>query len=940
MTTQEIFKKKPANLYEMDRSYQLFSFDVTKEGAKNFLFDTYDNIYKIIKENKNTHFYEDNTFVTGIKLFIDYDETIIFNTQLQRDKYSKHIIDFITLQINNKIKELFNIINSPIIILISDTLLKMSLHIIYPNIIFNNIYEMKYFMHDIDKIDKNVYKIGCFRMMYCSKMGKDNKLIYHDSINYIKPANDYILFCDSCILYTIGKEHIQINIPQIKIIIRNKIIKNSINNNIIERNYVYTNINLTIIKTALDKISKLIKNNTESSESNYSSWLTIAFCIKDLYLGATKEQQIKIYKLFNTFSKKINNYNKEENKIIFDKLNPKIDINVLFNLSDNEEYILPFYNYKEIIFTPNNHKNIIGRDEKYININVNELLKYKYIFIKSPTGTGKTTLLKKIIDESKINNIISITSRVNLGSEHITHLDLEFYLDIKYNEFNGCNRLVIQLESLRKCNYKLFKNGIVILDEINSLLSHLRSPTLFNKRKEIYEYLIELIENANYVIGLDADLSDWNIKFLQEIREDKYIVYHNINKNKTGIEAIFYKSPQMVIDIMVNNIKENKYFMACFDSLKKMNKIIEYLSLFGNKSEWLIYSSEINYTLINTNKWKNKFVFFTPSILYGISHDCDYVDVFAFVYKNHLNSLQIYQMISRARKQNKVYIYCNDKQKRIKYKTINNIIEETKLYEKNLETMVPLCDNYMNINERPYRTMYYNHQYIDGILKTNIIGYLEDILLTNGYTVNKNSTIIKSLIGKLDKIQMVKENIVRLLGLDENNLSEVEKEIVSSTNGLEKHFNLKLFLDHKIDDKIMKSIEENLFIETLKSKYSKIKICKELMKVLNINGLIGLTKDISNKFGTNINNTWINDNINIIIKTFDIRTNKYNDFKYYNLYLLLITILKNLFDTNLFICNKKYIKGIYYNLYNINEYILKEHIKIMSNKLYDSNLFK
>ena len=81
----------------------------------------------------------------------------------------------------------------------------------------------------------------------------------------------------------------------------------------------------------------------------------------------------------------------------------------------------------------------------------------------------------------------------------------------------------------------------------------------------------------------DADLSDWNIKFLQEIKQTEYIIYYNTCKNKIGTDAIIYKSPQNMIDIMKQQIKDKKYFIGCFDSLRQMNKIIDYLSNFGKK---------------------------------------------------------------------------------------------------------------------------------------------------------------------------------------------------------------------------------------------------------------------------------------------------------------------------------------------------------------------
>jgi hypothetical protein len=929
------FSKKPI---ENEPTKQLFSYDVSMLGAKNFLFNTYEHIYTIIKSRPTSYFYEDNTFSTGIKLFIDFDDKIIFNTELERDKYAEKITDAILLQINTKLYNVFRIKNPSTIILMSDTLLKLSLHFVYPDIVFNNIYEIKYFMNDIKLIDQSVYKIGCFRMLYCSKLGKNNKLFFSDSINYIKPKTDYELFLDACICYTNNKTKINIKIPTIIKTSNNKIMniqKNiKVNNKQIERNFVYRNIDFTIIKTTLDKL--------KSYSTNYTEWLIIGFCLKDLYLGSTKEEQETIYNLFDEFSKSSDKYNSIENKTIFLNLEPKIDINYLFKMIGEPYYILPFYNYQEIIFNSNNHTNIITKNEKYIDVDIDLLLAYKYIFIKSPTGTGKTTFLKKIINNCNINNIISITSRVNLAGEHTKQLDLKFYLDLKMNDYNLCNRLVIQLESLKKCNYKLFKNGIVILDEVNSLLSHLRSPTMNNKRKDTYLYLIELIKNAKYIISLDADLSDWNIKFLQEIKKTKYIVYYNTNKNKLGTDTILYKCPNIMIEQMEKQIKEKQYFISCFDSLKQMNKIIEHLSQFGNKEEWLIYSSEVNYDLIDTKLWTDKFIFFTPSIIYGIDYNHKSVDVFSFVYKNHLNPLQIYQMISRARQQNKVHIYCNERESYVKYKNIEDIIHETELYEKNFGVLLPLYNNYIDIDDKPYRTMYYNFRFMDAILKTNIKGYLIDILIEKGYNISHNEIYKKSennILNKTETLQKkLKEKIVNLLYLDKNNLTDFEKSIVSDDKVLDKHFNLRLLLKNNINDKLIESITENLFIETIKCKYTKIKICREIMTLLEIDDLQSLNKDLTKKFKNIINNEWLKENLDVIKKTFEIRTNKYCDFTYYNIYLLLITILKNLFDINLFTKKEIQMNKVKHIYHILDKNILLEHTSIIK-KFNDSHLF-
>ncbi len=909
-----IFHKKPNN----PTDEQLFAFDVNINGAKNFVFNSYNNIYNIIN-NSTSHFYEDNTFAKSIKLYIDIDEDKKFNNELERDKYANYILGNILSKLSIKIYQSFKINDTPSIILISDTLNKLSLHIIYPNIVFNNIYEMKYFMNDIDYVDQAVYRIGCFRMMYCSKLGKDNKLIYFDSRHYYKPYDDYLLFLDTCICY--------VNKPPLEYKIKDINVKPSNRKTLcilIERNYKYINVDFDKIAKALDKLKEL--------SSEYIKWLSIAFCLKDLYLGV--DDKNKVYELYENFSKTSSKYNKSKNKKIFMDLEPMNDINYLFKLADINYYILPFYNYQSFIFNPNNHNNIINVEEQYINIkNVDELLKHKFIFLKSPTGTGKTTTMKLLIDKINKNNIISITSRVNLAGEHIKTLKLKFYKEI--NNYKNIDNLVIQLESLTRCNYKLFKNGVLIMDEINSLLCHLRSPTLDQKRAQIYLYLIEIIKNVDYVIGLDADLSDWNIKFLQEIDNRDYIIYYNTIMNKNDTASIFYECSQIMIDLMEQYIKDNKYFVACFDSLTQMTAIIDYLSKFGKKKEWLIYSSKVEYGLIDTNDWINKFVFYTPTIIYGIDFTYQSTDVFCFIYKNHLNPLIIYQMISRTRKQNMVHVYCKEKNYYLKYKSVDDVIKETELYEKNFGMLLPNYEKYIDIDDKAYRIMYYNYKFMDSMLKTNIKEYLIDLMKNKGYNIEYNNDIKgNKMNSKTNNKMEIRERIISLLNINNENISEFDKKLASDDKFLEKHFNLRMFLYNDIDDKIGKSIVNNLYIETIKNKYTKIKICKELMIVLNINELSNMTKELTKNFNQIIENKWLNENIGIIKKTFEIRTNKYDVFTYYNIYILLITILKNLFDGDLFI-GKKFQnnkKEFYYYQLNIN--ILNKHTNII-NKIND-----
>jgi hypothetical protein len=919
---------------QLIKDNQLFSRDTsTKSGAKMFLIKSYQEIYDIIKTDKIKCYYEDHTYNNKIKLHIDIDINYEYNDCIDRDIQIDLILDNLLPLLNTKIKKNFNIDEPEIIILISNTLLKLSIHIIYVNVIFEDIYSMGYFLVDYyNIIDKNIYKKGCFRMLYCNKIGKFNTLIFYKSYNYnYNYNNDYQLFIDSCLC-----SNTKSNIVDYKFDKINKkscgYIKQTIHTNYQQNitNYKYTKPNFNIIKKALETVSL----------NDYDDWFHITCAIKNLYLGLDNDDALELYKIYNNVCSSYSNYNEDYNLNTFDNIEPTISINYLFYTANIKYYIKPIYDYKSFMFNPNNHKNIIIDNSININININKLVKYKLICLKSPTGTGKTKYLKDLISHLKIKNIISIVSRVNLAGEHQKSINLQFYKELDYNDYNYCNKLVIQLESLSKCNYKLYENGILILDEINSLLSHLRSPTMNNRRAICYKYLITLIKNAKYIIAMDADLCDWNIDFIKEIQQMDYIVYYNTIKNKLKIPATFYFNDKILINQMIDDIKANKFFVACFDSLKWMMRIIEYIKEKLSGFDPLVYSSKVKYDLIDTKTWDDRFVFYTPTIIYGISYENFNRDVYCFIYKNHLNPLQIYQMINRVRCLNNAYIYCNEKTSKIIYDDIHMIKKEEDYKIKTFNTLFENIN--LGINEKPYNIMYHNYKFIDLILKTNIKYYLIDMLIEKGFNIRYNNIIknkdikIKTVIDKTDIVN----KLLEILNLDKDNLDDFHRKLVTNDgNVFEKHINMRIWLDaNTINDKIISNIQTNLFSETLNSRFLKLKYCSELGKILNIFSFENLTKDISKYFSTIVDNKWLADNLISIIKTFRLSEIKYNTNEYYKLYQMYISMMTILFDKNLIDSKRVRIYGKDYIYYIINNIIYEKHMNII-NKVKTKNLF-
>ena len=925
----------------------------------------------------------------------------------------------------------------------SEGLHKLSLHITYPDIYFTSIYTMGNFVKDIPLIDKKIYKTGCFRMPLCNKFFKNNTLRNYKNINYIHKT-DYQTFLDSCICFIDLNEidkHYLYNNSEIEEKKYNKINK--------DNNYYYLDNEKEIYKKAL------IKSISSFNLSEYNIWFVITCAIKDLYMNVERiESREYIYKIYDEECSKHKKYNKKENKRIFINLDIHIDINYIFIKSDNDFRVIKIYKIDEIMFNPNKYKNIFIRNEEYISLTMEEIKEYNIIFLKSPTGSRKTEITMEIVKNLKVENIISITSRVNLAGEHMTELKLELYKNLDYRNMIKSKKLVIQLESLYKCNMHNYNNGIVILDEINSLLTHLRSLTMNEKRALNFGCLINIIKNAKYIICLDADMCDWNIEFIERIRQkeiiikndinttiknnnieldiginndiytefvnesndtnDNLLVYYNKYPNKKDIPATIYECEFKMINEMMKLIEEGKFFIACFDSLKYMTKIIDYMCDKIKKKNILEYSSKIKYGLINTKEWINKYVFYTPSILYGISYKEELTDVFCFIKKNHLNALQIYQMINRTRKINHMHINININHHNSKYNSLLDVKREYELFELNLKSYIDVELNIMENEREIYQLMYFNQIYMDSILKTNTWYYLIQKMTNLGFKITHNNEKSAKILSKNINISKkeIKDNILEIFNINETELNAFQTNIMSSDLLIEKHFNLRAYLNNTIDKKISENIYKALFTESVKNRYVKMKLCIQFMKELGFNKLdeiinekneirvcqecslslfnpiilekkkkirwckylcdkminnndisdqlkniykyikdgdiiickkcqpILIDKVISNnilykipvilnKMNTFVKSEWINVNINNIINMFDIR-GEYKDKKYYTLYLLMATIIKQLFGSDILICERIYFKNEQLCIYNLNNDVINEHNKLIN----------
>ena len=111
---------------------------------------------------------------------------------------------------------------------------------------------------------------------------------------------------------------------------------------------------------------------------------------------------------------------------------------------------------------------------------------------------------------------------------------------------------------------------------------------------------------------------------------------------------------------MKAKLKNGIYFICCFDSLTYQDQVLEELKSYcernelESKKDFLVYSSKdgADSDLKNVSEtWKDKYVFYTPKIVYGLDFVPDTaLDVYAFFKCTSVSPLAFSQMVARCRK--------------------------------------------------------------------------------------------------------------------------------------------------------------------------------------------------------------------------------------------------------------------------------------------------
>jgi len=334
-------------------------------------------------------------------------------------------------------------------------------------------------------------------------------------------------------------------------------------------------------------------------------------------------------------------------------------------------------NYEDEFQQFNVDTKVISVNEKYLKVtpkieqSTQEFLNNKdgLLSIRSPMGTGKSTIIKHIIEEAHHQDmkVLIVTNRISVAHDFGKKYNIKVY---NIDNYEIGDSLICQFDSLWRYNIKLF--DVVIMDEFISLMMHSRS-NLSNSSLNVSKFFGAF--NKKLVIA-DAFLTGYE-NFLLNNKKDNIHMIDNAYRDPTVLCS--YTDFNYFVDTLVYTAQRHKCTVSAtslsfINSLQMLlqKKGLTVVTLTANTPQ---STKELIYGLFEKdehNKWD--VLIYSPTLTVGVSNLNN--TPYHFHYDGSLSTdvISSIQMIKRTRKTKEIHLFVKE---RINYlKTSYNSIRD------------------------------------------------------------------------------------------------------------------------------------------------------------------------------------------------------------------------------------------------------------------------
>jgi hypothetical protein len=317
-------------------------------------------------------------------------------------------------------------------------------------------------------------------------------------------------------------------------------------------------------------------------------------------------------------------------------------------------------NYDSEFLDFNTQTKVIQVNEKYLEVNndisdmVDDFLNKKdgLLSIRSPMGTGKSTLIHHIIDEchSIDMKVLIVTNRISVAKDFGKKYGLKVYNKDKYETGDS---LVCQYDSLWKYNIKHF--DVVVMDEFISLMIHSRS-NLNNSSINIAKFFgcfnKKLVIADAFLTGYENFLlsnKDSNINLIDNNYRDPTTLFDYTDFNYFTQSILFHaKEHKITVSATSLNFINSLQMLL----IKKGLKVVTLTAATPESTKDLIYEL---FEKDTHDKWD--VLIYSPTLTVGVSNLNNVPYHFHYDSSMSTDSISSIQMMKRTRKTKEIHMY-------------------------------------------------------------------------------------------------------------------------------------------------------------------------------------------------------------------------------------------------------------------------------------------